>query len=260
MTIDAVRNSRGEPRAEARVGRHRLTHDRRHARRVLTLPFLLLVILVAAAATAVSYLLWPTWPNTPTALDAPAIPITVAGVLFNVPPAAVREKVQRHPGQQDRIDLVFEWPSLTPPQSDNPERQPLDPDNAAAQAAATADKRLFVTVTALGRVLPPLERLRTIYPRYVESQATAGADGLAILPFRAGTPYESEDLVYFGTNPEQFFARCTRPGRTVPGTCMQERAIGADVVTLRFPRDWLSDWRSVRAGFDRLLAQLHPGS
>ncbi len=228
--------------------------------RVFTLPFVLSTLLVAASAAIVSYLLWPTWPSTPTALDAPAIPVTVAGVLFNVPPAAVREKVQRHPGQQDRIDLVFEWPSLTPPQSDSPERQPLDPDNAAAQAAATADKRLFVTITALGPVLPPLERLRTIYPRYVGSQATAGADGLAILPFRAGTPYETEDLVYFGTRPEQFFARCTRPGRAVPGTCMQERAIGADVVTLRFPRDWLGDWRGVAAGFDRLLAQLHPGN
>jgi hypothetical protein len=41
---------------------------------------------------------------------------------------------------------------------------------------------------------------------------------------------------------------------------MQERSIGNDVVTLRFPRDWLSDWKSVGASFDRLLAQLHPGN
>jgi hypothetical protein len=250
MTVDAVprRNSRPSPRAEAR------------ARRIFTLPFLLMVLVAALAAGVVSYLLWPTWPSTPAALEAPALPITVAGVLFDVPPAAIREKVQRHPGQQDRIDLVFEWPSLTPPQGDDSDRQPLDPDNAAAEAAATAAKRLFVTITALGAVLPPLERLRTIYPRYVETQAAAGADGLAILPFRAGTPYEGEDLVYFGTAPEQFFARCTRPGRSVPGTCMQERAIGADVVTIRFPRDWLGDWRTVGAGFDRLIAQLHPGN
>ncbi len=220
---------------------------------------MLLVLLAAVVAGIVSYLLWPTWPSTPTALDAPAIPITVSGVLFNVPPAAVREKVQRHPGQQERIDLIFEWPSLTPPQTDA-DRQPLNPENAAAEAAATAAKRFFVTIAALGAVLPPLERLRTIYPRYVEAQATAGADGLAILPFRNGTPYEGEDLVYFGTGPEQFFARCTRPGQAVPGTCMQERAIGADVITIRFPRDWLGDWRNVGSGFDRLIAQLHPAN
>jgi hypothetical protein len=254
MTVDAVprSNSRGQPRTEAR--------DQRRARRVLTLPFLLVVLFVAVAATGVSYLLWPTWPSTPAALDAPAIPIIVSGVLFNVPPAAVREKVQRYPGQQDRIDLVFEWPSLAPPQTDDDGRQPLNAENAAAEAAATAAKRLFVTVAPLGAVLPPVERLRTIYPRYVEAQAIAGADGLAILPFRAGTPYEGEDLVYFGTSPEQFFARCTRPGRAVPGTCMQERTIGADVITIRFPRDWLGDWRNVGASFDRLIAQLHPGN
>jgi hypothetical protein len=29
-------------------------------------------------------------------------------------------------------------------------------------------------------------------------------------------------------------------------------------MTIRFPRDWLSDWRNVAAGFDRLTAQLRP--
>jgi hypothetical protein len=164
--------------------------------------------------------------------------------------------VQRRPGQQERIDLVFEWPSLTPPQPDNkPDGKPVDPENAAA---ARADARLFVTIAGLGPVLPPLERLRTIYPRYIESQAAAGPDGLAILPFRAGTPYENEDLVYLGSNPEQFFARCTRPGRAVPGTCIAERALDAAEITFRFPRDWLDDWRNVASGFDRLVVQLHP--
>ena len=152
------------------------------------------------------------------------------------------------------------WPSLSPPPPDNKpaDKAPLNADNAAAAATADEAKRLFVTIAGFGAVLPPLERLRTIYPRYIESEATAGADGLAILPFRAGTPYEGEDLVYLGSAPEQFFARCTRPGRAVPGTCIQERAIDAAEVSFRFPRDWLSDWRNVAAGFDRLVAQLHP--
>jgi hypothetical protein len=37
-----------------------------------------------------------------------------------------------------------------------------------------------------------------------------------------------------------------------------ERRIGNADVTLRFPRDWLSDWKSVAAGIDRLMARLHP--
>lgn len=226
---------------------------------MLTVPFMSLLLLIAAGAGFVSYVLWPTWPSQPTPLDAPAIPVTVAGVLFDVPPAAVRAAVQRHPGQQERIDLAFDWPSLTPPQPDNkPDGKPVDPENAAAAAAARADARLFVTIAVLGPVLPPLERLRTIYPRYIETQAAAGPDGLAILPFRAGTPYESEDLVYLGSNPEQFFARCTRPGHAVPGTCIAERALDAAEITFRFPRDWLADWRNAAAGFDRLVAQLHP--
>ena len=224
------------------------------------LPVAVMVLIAAAVVAFVSYVLWPTWPGEPAALDAPAIPVTVAGVLFDVPPAAIREAVQRFPGQQERLDLAFDWPSLTPPAPDAKpaDKTALNAENAAAAAAEPEKKRLFVTIVGLGAELPPLDRLRTIYPRYIEAQASAGPDGLAILPFRAGTPYDSEDLVYLGATPEQFFALCTRPGRAVPGTCIHERALGTTEMSFRFPRDWLSDWRNVAASFDRLIAQLHP--
>jgi len=239
---------------------YRRKRRRSRWRGVLTLPFLTVVLVVAAVAAFVSYVLWPTWPGEPTAFDAPAIPITVAGVLFDVPPAALREAVQRHAGQQERIDLAFEWPALTPPRANNKPagKVALNAENAVTAAAASEDARLFVTIAGRGAELPPLERLRTIYPRYVEAQAGAGPDGLAILPFRAGTPYDGEDLLYVGANPEQFFALCTRAARAVPGTCIHERALDAAEITLRFPRDWFGDWRVIAAGFDRLIAQLHP--
>lgn len=230
----------------------------RRSRGVFTLPLALFVVAVAAATVFVSYALWPSWRVNPIPLDAPAIPVTVAGVLFDVPPAAIRAAVQRHPGPHERIDLDFIWPSLTPPPDDKANPKPLDKENIAAEAAQREEERLFVTIAGLGTMLPPAERLRSIYPRYIEATANPGPDGLAILPFRAGTPYDGEDLVYPGSDPEAFFARCTRPARAVPGTCIHERAIGAAGMTLRFPRDWLSDWRSVAAGFDRLMAQLHP--
>jgi len=230
---------------------------RRPGSRSLLLAFVLLAV-IGAVAAFVSYLLWPTWSAPRIALDAPALPVTIGGVLFNVPPAAIRVPVQRHPGAHERIDLVFVWPSLTPPVSGQEVAVPaaVKVENDSVPVADT-DDRLFVTIAGLGSVLAPIERLRSIYPRYFEARATAGPDDLAVLPFRAGTPYEGEDLIYFAEKPEQFFARCTRPLRTMSGTCVHERLLGTAGMTLRFPRQWLSDWRSVAAGFDRLIGELH---
>jgi hypothetical protein len=233
---------------------------RRGKAAVLSAPFLVVVLLVAAATGCVSYLLWPTWPSDPLALDVPALPVTVGGVVFEVPPASIRAKLQRHPGQHERLDLVFSWPELSPPPNDRMMRdnRPIDEENATAALAEAENDRLFVTIVGLAGMLPPLERLRTIYPRYVAAQVAAGPDGLAVLPFRTGTPYDGEDLVFAANNPEQFFARCTRATGAVPGTCISERALDGAQISVRFPRDWLSDWRNAAAGFDRLAAQLRP--
>jgi hypothetical protein len=226
---------------------------------VSTWPFACLVLAVAAAAAFISDVLWPSWPSAPIALDAPPMPITVAGALFEIPPAAIREAVQRHPGQHERIDLVFSWPALTPAAKARlRDNAPLSPENAFAAASQAENERLFVTIAGVAGVLPPLERLRTIYPRYVAAQAGAGPEGLAILPFRGGTPYEAEDLVYAVNDPEQFFARCTRQVGAIVGMCISERALDGAQISMRFPRDWLNDWRNVAAGFDRLVTQLHP--
>lgn len=227
---------------------------------VLNGPFLLIVLIVAATTACVSYLLWPTWPSDQPVVDIPALPITVGGVLFEVPPAAIRAKLQRHAGQHERIDLAYSWPALTPPNDgvlrDN---RPIDEENATAALAQAENDRLFVTIVALAGVLPPIERLHTIYPRYVAAQAAAGPDGLAVLPFRSGTPYDGEDLVYAADEPDRFFARCTRAVGAVRGTCISERALDGAQIGMRFPRDWLTDWRNVVSGLDRIVAQLHPG-
>lgn len=226
----------------------------RKRRGFLLPPFALLLALALFAGSFIAYVLWPTWPGAPAPLNAPTLPITVAAVLFEVPPGAIRAAVQRHPGPHERIDLAFEWPSLTPPPPDDaPQTQAPDAVNSAQ-----APGRLFVTIAPLGSVLPPNERLRGIYPRYVEPAANAGADGLAILPFRADSPYRGEDLVYAADAPERFFARCTRQVGIVEGSCIVDRAVGGTTVTLRFARSWLKDWRGVAAGVDRLLAELHP--
>src|SRR5260370_8726147 len=112
---------------------------RRTARSRLMLPFAGLAVLVFAAGIVVSYMLWPTWPSAPVPLSAPAIPVTVANVLFDVPPAAIRAAVQRHPGPHERVDLAFLWPSLTPPQPDAKAADQPAAGNDGAAAPPPAD-------------------------------------------------------------------------------------------------------------------------
>ena len=53
--------------------------------------------------------------------------------------------------------------------------------------------------------------------------------------------------------------RCTRNGAgPTPGTCLYEKRIGAADLVVRFPRDWLGDWRAVASKIDRLIASLRP--
>ena len=42
------------------------------------------------------------------------LPIVVAGVTFDIEPAAIRMPVQRRAGWQARVDLIYPWPSLAP--------------------------------------------------------------------------------------------------------------------------------------------------
>ena len=211
----------------------------------LALPLILLFALGFLTLAYVIYVLWPRWPVAPVAVDAPALPIVVAGVTFNVPPAAMRVAVQRRPGTPERIDLAFLWPSLAPP---------------GPQARPTGE-RVFVTIAAAAGTLPPAERLKVIYPRYTAGDPQPAPEGLASFAFRDGSPYQGEDLFVDASEPESFAARCTRDrGPQAPGTCLLDRRIGEADITVRFARAWLADWRALATGLERLVAALHPGA
>jgi hypothetical protein len=201
------------------------------------------------AVLAVTLALVLRWPAASSAPDAPSLPISVGGLVFNVPPAAIRVPLQRRAGEQGRLDLVFLWPALVPP---DPTAKPV------ASEEPPAFDRMFVTIAALDDTLGPAERIKTIYPRYFDFGRFAGPDGLLVIRFRDGTPYQAEDLFYDPAAPERFAVRCSRPGPgPTPGTCLFERRLAdAADITVRFPRDWLTDWRRLSAGIEKLLASL----
>jgi hypothetical protein len=243
---DVAGNRFRKPQLRQRPGAHGLSR----------LPLLAFAVAGCFGVGLVVYLLWPRWPAAMVAPDAPALPITIAGVAFNLPPAAIRVPVQRRPGAHERIDLAFLWPSLAPP---DPQAKAAPPPSDGTPAPAPMIDRLFVTLSAATDQLGPAERVQAIYMRYVRQDAAADARGLVTLPFRDGSPYQGEDLIYEAASNNAFLVRCTRngPGPT-PGICLYERRIERADIVVRFPRDWLDDWKTVAQQIDRLIARLRP--
>jgi hypothetical protein len=208
-------------------------------------------LLSVSAVALIAYLLWPTWQPTPSG-QPDRLPISIGGVLFNIPPQAIREKVQRQSGPQERVDLSFEFPSLAPPGAP----RHVSPDTIGATEDSIS--RIFLSIAEHHGAMAPQTRLQTIYPRYLEASSTPGQDGLTRQAFRDGTPYEHEDLI-LADAPEhgaRLVARCSRDAET-PGTCLSERRINGADLTFRFPRQWLSHWRDVASAMDRLVTRLH---
>jgi hypothetical protein len=224
-----------------------LARSSRRNRRGHIVPILIGGVLAAAAIAVVAYLLWPTW-GTVNAKGPERLPVSVGGTVFNVQAAAIRRKIQRHSGPQERVDLGFVYPSLMPPEAprhvsaDTVEEQPQPID------------RIFLSITAHRDSLAPDMRMRTIYPRYLEQASAQVGDGLTMRAFKDGSPYAGEDM-FFAAN-AQFGARCTRDAAT-PGMCITERRIEGADLTFRFPRSWLAQWRDVAAAMERLTAQIY---
>jgi hypothetical protein len=228
------------------TARH-LARDTRRNPRGHMVPIMLAGTVTAGAVALVAYLLWPTW-GAEASSNPARLPVSIGETLFNVPPMAVRMKIQRHSGPQERVDLNFAFPSLEVP--DATRHASVDPIDEAARPI----DRIFLSISAHHDALAPEARLQTIYPRYLEQTATPGQDGLTMRAFRDGSPYSNEDL--FLANTPGLDARCTRDTAT-PGMCLSERRVDGADLTFRFPRSWLAQWRDVANAMDRLTVELY---
>jgi hypothetical protein len=219
--------------------RHRGRQPRRHH----IVPLAASCLIGASALVAIVYLLWPTW-TLQTADDPDRLPVVIGDTLFNVPTKSIRVKLQKRTGPQERVDLAFMYPSLTPPDA-----LPRHITPETIEADIPPIDRLFVSVAAHHGAMSPDERVRTIYPRYWEATTTPMQSGLSLRAFRDNTPYAGEDLI--SDDGSAFVARCTRD-TTTPGMCLSARRVGGADLNFRFPRAWLAQWRDVASAMDRL--------
>ena len=195
----------------------------------------------------------------PVALDAPAIPVTVAGVLFNVPPAAIRAAGA---ASSRRARAASIWcffgprsrrlqPTATPPSRSSRADERC---RAGADAPTTA---LFVTIARLGAVLaPPRGCARSIRVTSRRRPPPVRTD-LPSCRSAPARPTRAKTWSISPKSPSSFSPAARGRSAPCPGTCIHERSLDAAEITLRFPREWLQDWRNVAAGFDRLIAQVH---
>jgi hypothetical protein len=123
------------------------------------LPIMLAAAASAAAIALVAYLLWPTW-EPDTSSNPARLPVSIGATLFNVPTMAVRMKIQRHTGPQERVDLSFTFPSLQAP--DAPKHVSA---GTVEETAVQPIDRIFLSIAAHHDTLAPDTRVRTIYPR-----------------------------------------------------------------------------------------------
>jgi hypothetical protein len=224
-----------------------LARDSRRNPRGHMVPIMLAGMLTAGAIALVAYLLWPTW-GAQASSNPASLPVSIGGTLFNVPTMAVRMKIQRHSGPQERVDLSFAFPSLEAPEA------PKHVSVETVEEGVQPIDRIFLSISAHHDAMAPETRLQTIYPRYLEQTAMPGKDGLTMRAFRDGSPYSNEDL--FLANGPGLDARCTRDA-TTPGMCLSERRVEGADLTFRFPRSWLAQWRDVASAMDRLTTELH---
>ena len=229
------------PHADMRHRPHTQSSRRGHL-----MPFAVTGGVCLTAILLVAYLLWPTW-DVEKPSDPSHLPMLIGNVPFNVPTKAIRVTLQKRTGPQERVDLNFIYPSL-----DVPEARPHVTVDAIDESRPEID-RIFLSITAHHEALAPDERVRTIYPRYLDSNPARVTGGLSMRPFRDNTPYTSEDLVY--SSMPQIVARCTRDGAT-PGMCLSERRIDGADLTFRFPRSWLTQWRDVTSAMDTLVSRM----
>ncbi len=166
------------------------------------------------------------------------LPITVGGVLFNVPPASIRVSMQRRPGALERLDLAFLWPSLEPP---DPKARPRPERSHSADRPACSSPSSVQTVA-----MAPHERVRMIYPRYLGDTQYDGPDGLKDDPRsgrHAATPTRTCSSIR--RQPELRGALlASERSRHAAACASTERRFDQADVSVRFPSEWLTEWRA----------------
>ena len=109
--------------------------------------------------------------------------------------------------------------------------------------------------------IDPVEQPVLLYSRFLERDAWQNPGGLIMRRFRAGTPYEGEELYLSAPDERNFAARCPRQLRSdgLPeDLCLwQTRANGLEIQVRFLPR-YLVQWQDLAAQVRSMVQRVGP--
>lgn len=200
----------------------------------------LMAILAIAAGLAVGGLAFSLRPA-----PAPAqkdVEATIGGKTLHIPGNLVRSQ-----DPEGRIDLALRFLDLVP-----------------AAAAGSQDRSpaprigdiLLVTLSAAETAQMPADRLGGLYARFLEPTVKAGPGNLIERRFKAGSPYENQELLFSPPDGRRFLAVCDakpRAGEVLPPLCTTRFERNGVSVQVRFEPRLVESWERIESGLMPLV-------
>lgn len=173
----------------------------------------------------------------------------VGGQIVTVDRAMIRNPDLRDGGAVNRLDLVLTWPDFRPAGA-----QLHDPDrDLVFVAIEDATVR-----TKSPDDIDPADRPNALYSRFLEQEAWSNPGGLVMRRFKAGTPYEGEELYVSSPDERVFSARCPKAGSSSApdDLCLWQTRINGLEVHVRFAARYLTRWTSLAEGVRSLIPRI----
>jgi hypothetical protein len=183
------------------------------------------------------------------------VPIAVRGVDFAIPANFIESSAARAGGDQDSVAVVALFPSF---------RGYSDADAHLFAGNAPDSAVIHLILRGDPNNLGPEARLARLYMPYItEPKGTAGPFDLTQYGFRRDSGYEQNDLFVGKGDKGLVLFLCERASSELPSpNCVvSDRPMAASLsYSYRFKRAYLSRWREMASGVNRLIARFEQKS
>lgn len=184
---------------------------------------------------------------------ADVVQMSVGGLALRIPANYLLYASARRGGARQRVELFAKYPDFS---------GYSDWESQTFASNATDSPMIYMLVREEPLALGEDERLKRIYLGYVENPSgEAGPFGLTEYNFRNDSGYRGEDLFVGQEGSHPVVMRCVRLSQEVPSpSCLRDVPLSREIVmTYRFKRSHLADWRDIADGVNKLVRTFETG-